>query len=163
MIAIVAVDKNWGIGCNGNLLDRIPEDMKNFVSKTIGQIIIIGRKTLESFKDGKPLKDRVNVVLTTQDNYKAEGAIVCHSIDEMIELLKTYPGEIFICGGGEIYKQLLPYCHKALVTKVDKEYNVDTYFPDLDSDEEWTLVNESEDKTNINGVKFKFTEYKRKQ
>ena len=93
-IIIASADKNWGIGFNNRLLARIPEDMKHVSSKTTGKVIVMGRKTLESFPDGKPLPNRTNVVLTTNTDFKAEGAIVVHSIQQLMDALKDYEGEV---------------------------------------------------------------------
>ena len=159
MYAIVAVDKNWGIGRDNQLLARIPADMKQFASKTRGNIIIIGRKTLESFKDGKPLKDRVNVVLTRSRLYKCEGTVVVHSLDELEDLLGTYPGDIYVCGGESVYRQLLPYCEKVYVTKFDRAFEADSHFPNLDQDDRWVLESEGEWQ-NHQDLPFKFTCYR---
>ncbi len=161
MNAIVAVDKNWGIGKDNKLLANVPEDMKNFVAKTKGKIIIVGRKTLESFKDGKPLKDRVNIVLTKNIHYKCTGAIIVNSLEDLFELLKTYPfqNDIFVCGGEGVYKQLLPYCEFVYVTKLDKVFEADTYFPNLDIDNDWELVDSGIWEYD-NDIPFKFSAYR---
>jgi dihydrofolate reductase len=90
MKAIVAVDQNWGIGCKGKLLVSIPADMKFFRSTTLGKVVVMGRKTLESFPNGAPLKDRVNIVLTKNTNFEKQGVVVVHSVEELHEELKKY-------------------------------------------------------------------------
>ena len=130
MKIIVAADKNWGIGKDNKLLVSIPADMKMFRQETTGKVCVMGRKTLESFPGGLPLKNRINIVLTRNENYKVKDAIIVHSIEELMEELKKYPAEDVYCIGGDtIYKQLLPYCDAAQVTKIDFAYIADSYFP----------------------------------
>ena len=105
-IIIASADKNWGIGFNNRLLARIPEDMKYVSGKTTGKVIVMGRKTLESFPEGKPLPNRTNVVLTTNTGYTVEGAVVVHSIGQLMDELKDYRGEVYVFGGESIYRQL---------------------------------------------------------
>ena len=109
MNLIVAVDKNWAIGCNNKLLVSIPSDMKFFRETTTGKVIVLGRKTLETFPNGLPLKNRTNIVLTSNKDYKVKGATVCHSVEEVLEELKNYNSEDgYIVGGDSVYKQFLP-------------------------------------------------------
>ena len=119
MNLIAAADENWGIGKNGGLLAHISGDMKYFRETTKGKIVVMGRKTLESFPGGKPLKNRVNIVLTGNKDFVPEGVVICHSVEETLEKLKEYPKEdVFIIGGGMIYKAFLPWCEKAYITHV---------------------------------------------
>lgn len=148
MNLIAAVDKNWAIGKDGRLLVRIPEDMKLFRGETMGKVVVMGRKTLESFPNGKPLKDRMNIVLTSDENYRQEDVVVCHSVEAVMEELKKYPSEdIYVIGGGKVYKQFLPYCEKALITYVEFAYDADTYFPNLEQAQNWKETACSEEKT----------------
>lgn len=148
MNLIAAVDKNWAIGKNGDLLVSIPEDMKLFRAETTGKVIVMGRKTLESFPGGNPLKNRTNIVITQNPGYVKEGVTVCHSVEETLEELKNYKDEdIYIIGGGTIYRQFLPYCSTAHITKIDFAYEADTYFPNLDKDANWKVTESSEEKT----------------
>ena len=141
MNLIVAVDKNWGIGKNNKLLVSIPSDMKFFRSETNGKVVVMGRKTLESFPNGMPLKNRTNIVLTRDQNYQVKDTIVVHDIPELLEELKKYPDDqIYVIGGGKVYEELLPYCNVAHVTKIDFAFEADTYFPDLDKMEEWQIT-----------------------
>ena len=111
MNVIVAVDKNWGIGLKNKLLVSIPEDMKFFRTETAGKVVVMGRKTLESFPNGMPLKNRTNIVLTSSKSYDAKGALVFHTVEEVLEELKNYPSEdVYIIGGGTIYKQFSSAC-----------------------------------------------------
>ncbi len=160
MNLIVAVDKQWGIGYNKGLLVSIPADKKFFRSTTTGKTIIMGRRTLESFRDGRPLPDRNNIVITTKANYDGKGAIVVHSIEEAVKKARELSDEddIFVIGGGQIYRQLYGQCKKAYVTKIDYAYTADTFFPDLDADENWKLTDESEEQTCFD-IEFTFCTY----
>lgn len=161
MNLIVAVDKNWAIGNGNKLLVSIPQDMKFFRETTKGKVVAMGRKTLESFPGGQPLKNRVNIVLTTDKNYKVNGADLVHTIDEMLEELKKYPSEdIYVIGGESIYRQLLPYCDTAYVTKVDHAYDADTHFPNLDTDSGWKMTKISDEQTYFD-LEYVFTIYER--
>ena len=148
MNLIAAVDKNWAIGYQNKLLTSIPEDMKFFRQTTTGKVVVMGRKTLESFPGKKPLKNRTNIVLTKNPSYQPEGAIVVHNEDELREELKKYDSEdIFVIGGESIYRQLLDECDKAYITKIEYAYTADAYFPNLDEKEEWKITAESEEHT----------------
>ena len=161
MNLIVAVDKNWAIGLNGDLLVSIPQDMKFFRETTKGKVVAMGRKTLESFPNGLPLKNRVNVVLTSDKNYNGRGAVLVHSIEDMVKELQKYNEEdIFVIGGETIYRQLLPYCKKAYITKIDHAYHADTFFPNLDEDPEWEMTGISDEQTYFD-LEYVFTLYER--
>ena len=123
MNIIVAADKNWGIGRNNELLVSIPADMKMFREETTGKVVVMGRKTLESFPNGLPLKNRTNIVITGNRDYQVKGAVIVHSIEEALKEVEKYPAEDVYCiGGDSIYKQMLPYCDTAHVTKIDFAY-----------------------------------------
>ncbi len=142
MNLIVVVDQNWAIGCNGDQLIYIPEDLKRFQALTKGHAIILGRKTLATFPNGKPLKWRRNLVLSTQKGYAVEGAEVYASIEDV---LKVATEDTFVIGGESVYRQLLPYCKRAYVTMVHKAFaETDSYMPNLDEDSAWKLVQEEE-------------------
>lgn len=148
MNLIVAVDENWAIGHQNELLIRIPGDMKMFRRETTGKVVVLGRKTLETFPGGQPLKDRTNIILSTKEDYRVEGAIVVHSLEELLEELKEYDSsQVYIIGGESIYRQLLPYCDTAHVTKIDRAYEADTWFPNLDEDSEWQITAESDEQS----------------
>lgn len=166
MKAIVACDRKWGIGKDNDLLVKLPGDMKYFREKTKGGIIIIGRKTLESFPGAKPLPYRTNIVLTRNRQYENADCIVCHDVDELQgmigELLKDEPErEVYVCGGGEIYKMLIHLCDEVLVTKVDVELEAETFFPDVDADPMFEMTWESAEQEE-QGMKYRFTKYERK-
>jgi len=159
MNLIVAVDKNWGIGFENKLLVSIPDDMKFFRETTTGKVVVMGRKTLESFPGGRPLKNRINIVLTKNRNYKADGAIVVHTLEDLKEELKKYPSEdIYVIGGASIYEALLDDCDVAHVTKIDYAYRADTYFPNLDEKPEWKVVADSDEQTYFN-LEYRFYKY----
>ena len=163
MKAIVAVDKNWAIGIGNDLLVRIPMDQKFFRQETSGHVVVMGRKTLESFPGGLPLKNRTNIVLTRKENYDGHGAIVVHTEEALLEELKKYEDDdIYVVGGGQISEMLLPYCNLIHVTKIDFSYEADTYFPNLDEMPEWEVTAESEEQTYFD-LEFTFCQYERKK
>ncbi len=148
MQLIAAVDNNWAIGNGTKLLVRIPEDQKFFRQMTMGHVVVLGRKTLDEFPGGKPLKGRTNIIMSRDPEYKVEGALVVHSKEELFEELGKYESDdIFIIGGESIYKLLYQYCDTAHITKIDYSYQADKYFPDLDEDEEWKLTADSDEQT----------------
>lgn len=159
MELIVAVDSNWAIGNKGDLLVSIPEDHKFFRQTTMGNVVILGRKTLAGFPNGLPLAGRDNIILSTNKDYKVKGAVVVHSKDELLETLKDYKDKtIFVIGGGTVYEMLLPYCKYAHVTKIDYKYEADTYFPNLDKLENWKIVADSDEHTYFD-LEFYFYKY----
>jgi len=162
MEMIVAVDKNWAIGKNGGMLVSIPADLKTFRDMTLGHIVVMGRKTLESLPGGRPLELRKNIVLTRSLDYRAKGVTVVHSMEELWEELKGTQQKVFIIGGGTVYEQFLPYCDTAHVTKIDHAYEADTYCPNLDEHEEFEIVEESDEQTYFN-LEYTFVRYERKK
>ena len=161
MRAIVCADKNWGIGYKNRLLVSIPSDMKFFRETTTGKVIVMGRKTLESFPGGQPLKNRTNIVLTKDLNYKVKDAVVVGTLEEMVEELKKYPSEdIYVIGGESVYRQLLPYCDTAYVTKIDHIYEADTFFPNLDEMKDWKMTGVTEEQTYFD-LEYVFAKYER--
>lgn len=161
MYIIAAADRNWAIGKSGDLLYHLPQDMKFFRETTSGSVVVMGRKTLESFPGGRPLKNRVNIVLTRNNDYEKDGVVVCHSVDELCKILKEYTDKnIFVIGGEEIYRQLLPMCTKAYITRVDATSEADSFFPDLDNDPDWHITHTSEDLSD-NGITFRFVTYEK--
>lgn len=162
MNLIVAVDKNWGIGKDNKLLVSIPADMKFFRESTTGNVVVMGRKTLESFPNGLPLRNRTNIVLTGNKDFQVKDAVVVHSVEEVLDEVKKYADkEVYVIGGDSVYKQLLPYCKVAHVTKVDHAYEADTYFPNLDEMKEWQVTGESEEQTYFD-LEYTFVKYERK-
>lgn len=158
MKAIVAVDKKWGIGKKNDLLFSLPEDMKFFRKTTLNKVVVMGSNTLKSFPDGKPLKNRTNVVLFPGGE-KREDCVVVDSLEELSCILKNYPSDdVFIIGGAMFYKTMLPYCSEVLVTKVDADGGAEVFYENLDEKENWKCVSESEPIL-TNGYSIKFTTY----
>lgn len=148
MNLIAAVDENWAIGKNNQLLVSIPADMKFFRTTTTGKVVVMGRKTLESFPNGLPLKNRTNIVLTHDKSYKVKDAIIVYSMEELREELKKYDSDdIYVIGGESIYRQLVDECDVAHITKIDFAYDADAYFPNLDEKPDWELTADSEEQT----------------
>ena len=161
MNLIVAVDNNWAIGNKNKLLVSIPNDMKHFREETTGKVVVLGRKTLETFPQGQPLKNRTNVILSRNAKHEVKGAITVHSVEELLEELKKYDdGDVYVIGGDSVYKQLLPYCNVAHVTKIDHEYEADAYFPNLDRDPEWEITADSDEQTYFD-LPYQFLKYER--
>ncbi|MBQ2701905.1 MAG: dihydrofolate reductase [Clostridia bacterium] len=156
--AIVHVDKNWGIGKGNDMMFSLPLDMKFFRSTTLNHTVVMGGNTLRSFPNGQPLKNRVNIVLSR--GQVRDDCIIVHSYEELKNVLKTRENEeIFVIGGGEVYKELLPYCEEVLVTKVDAVGGAEVFFPNLDEEENFVCVDEGEP-IEDNGYTIRFTKYK---
>lgn len=161
MNLIVAVDKNWAIGNDGELLEIIEGDMQNFKKTTTGKIIIVGRETLKTFPNGSPLKNRTNIILTKDKNFKIANGIIVNSVDELLEKIKAFNLEdIYVVGGASVYQQLLPYVNTAYVTKFYKEHPADKYLPNLDLMPEWKL-SETSEIYKENDIEYTFNIYKR--
>ena len=162
MQLILSADRNWAIGKDNKLLVRIPADMKFFRETTTGKVVVMGRKTLESFPNGLPLKNRINIVLTANPSFQIKGAVMVHSKEELdLELKKYNSSDIYVIGGGSVYKMLLSECDTAHVTKINYAYEADTYFPNLDEDPDWKLVADSEEQTYFD-LEYYFLKYQRK-
>ena len=163
MNMILSADLNWGIGCNNKLLVSIPSDMKFFREETTGKVVVMGRKTLESFPNGMPLANRTNIVLTRNPDFQVRGAVVVRSQEELMEKLKQYrDDEIYVIGGESIYRMMLPYCDTVHVTKINFAYEADTHFPNLDDMPEWEITAASDEQTYFD-LEFTFVKYERKK
>ena len=170
MKMIVAVDREWGIGYKGDLLARVRADLMNFRSHTAGKCVVYGSNTLATFPGGRPLKNRENIILHPSPEFKVEGAMVAHSLEELFDILRGRDNtdDVYVIGGASVYRQLLPYCDTAIVTKFDKSYDKDVYIPDLDASQSWDCVEVGERQTSVaetdteEGLEFYFTLYKRK-
>ncbi len=159
MKAIVAVDKNWGIGKKNDLLFELPEDMKFFRKTTLNKVVIMGSNTLKSFPGGNPLKNRTNIVLFPGGE-KREDCLIVDSMDELRETLKNFnTDDVFVIGGAMFYKTMLPYCSEVLVTKVDADGGAEVFYENLDQKQEWSCV-EISDPVETNGYTIRFTTYK---
>lgn len=155
MISIVAVDENWGIGKNNKMPWRILGEQLFFKEKTLGKTVVMGRKTLESLPGGRPLPGRRNIVITRNEDYTAEGFDVVCSPEALMELVGDINSDdVFLIGGAQIYRLLIPYCNKAFITKVKGTYDVDTRHPNLDSDSNWVIVDSSPTVISPNGIEY---------
>ena len=160
MKMIVCVAENFGIGNNNGLLFSLPPDMKFFREQTMGKVVIMGRGTLDSFPGGRPLKNRVNIVLTRDVNFKRDGAEVFHSKEEILDYVKRFPtDDVYVIGGGQIYEMFRDVCDEALVTRVRESVVCDTFFFDIDADPRWYLAQESA-LMEHEGTQFSFCTYK---
>ncbi|MBR4950588.1 MAG: dihydrofolate reductase [Clostridia bacterium] len=168
MKLIVAVDNEWGIGNKGELLARVRADLKYFQSLTKENVVILGSKTLATFPGGNVLKNRTNIVLSRNTEYNPEGAIMARSLEELLDIIKNYNTDnVFVIGGSQIYSMLLPYCDTAYVTKFQKSFEKDAFFPNLDNSDQWVLAETGEEQfTNPEtdtepNMAFRFCIYKR--
>lgn len=141
--AIVAVDNNWGIGFNGDLLEHIPEDLKYFKQLTTGHNVLMGRKTWNSLPV-KPLPNRGNYIISSAQPLIIDKNTIRFQMEDALNYLNYTLDDVFIIGGGTIYKELLPYCDRVYATKIFKDHDqVDTYFPNLDESDEWAPAMQS--------------------
>ncbi len=164
MNMIVAVDENWAIGKNNDLLFHIPEDMKFFRQMTLGKNVVCGKKTLLSFPGSKPLPDRKHFVLTHSDLAECENLVRVSSLDDLFEKLKGISeDDIVVIGGESVYRQLLPFCKKVYVTKIfSSDPDADVFFPCLDKDKNFTPIIVGEKTVSKNGLSFSFVTYENK-
>ena len=159
MTCIVNVDEKWGIGRDNELLVAISDDLKRFRSLTTGKTVVLGRKTLAGFPGGRPLKNRRNIILSSDKSLSIEGAEVVHCAEEALALLQTVPAdEICIIGGASVYETFLPYCHTAYVTKTMTDGNADRFFPNLDNLPNWNITDASEI-LEENGMRYQYVDY----
>lgn len=159
MKIIVATAEDWGIGRDGHLLFKLPDDMKFFRETTMGKVVVMGYETLKSMPNGAPLKGRTNLVMSRKRMLEIDGATVVHSVDELFDKLAAFDtNDVFVIGGTSVYEQLLDYCTHALVTKVAAKADADSHFPNIDARENWHLSTTSEECMN-NGISFAWTVY----
>ena len=159
MNVIVAVDQNWAIGKDGDQLVYLSEDLKRFKSLTTGHPVILGRKTLATFPGGRPLKGRRNLILSRNTDFAPEGAEVFSDVET---LRAAAPEDAFVIGGASVYRQLLPWCDTAYVTKIDRTFPADCYFPDLEQDPAWERTEESAP-LEQDGIVYRYLTYRRKK
>lgn len=161
MKIIVAADQKWGIGKDNDLLTHLPADLKYFKEKTLGKVVVMGRKTLESLPGKKPLPGRTNIVLSRNKNYTAD-CLVCHSEDELFQELGKYDNEeIYIIGGANVYADMKERCDTYYITKILGIFEADRHFENLDLCQDVELIWESEPQEH-NGIEYIWTEYRRK-
>ncbi len=161
IIAILNCDIKWGIGRKNGLLFRLPLDMKFFKETTTGHTVCMGENTLLSFPGSKPLKDRVNIVLSQDETHEYDGVINVHTFEDFLSEIKKAEekDDVFVIGGASVYRQMLPYCHKVYLTKVNKDGDAEVFFPDLDSMENFSV--ESEQPPVMDGdIEIRFVTYK---
>ena len=157
---IVAVDSRWGIGKDNDLLKSIPDDMMYYRKTTRDKVVLMGYRTLLSLPQSKPQPARLNIVLADIEGLSVSGAVVCKSMDQLLRLAGCFKSEdVFVIGGGSIYRQLMPYCEGAHITKMRFDGGADTFIPDLDEKPEWSVINES-DISDYEGVRYSFAEYR---
>lgn len=143
MIIIGAVDKYFGIGKDNKLLAHLPNDLEFFKENTVNKTIVLGSKTLASFKNGKPLPKREHIVLSRNKNYNHERIKVVRSVDELLSTIKDIPPEdVYVVGGGMVYKELLPYCDKAYITMIEGDLEADIFMPNIEELEDWECTYE---------------------
>ncbi|SHH57543.1 dihydrofolate reductase [Sporobacter termitidis DSM 10068] len=160
MDLIVAVDSNWGIGKGGTQTVVLPEDRRRFRELTNGGTVIVGHRTLLDFPGGKPLPGRRNIVMSRNKDLKIEGAAVVASTDELFrEIAGTAPDKVFVIGGDKIFRLLLPYCTRAFITKIKAAPESDTFFPNLDALQNWTLEDAGSPKA-YDGIEYAFQVYR---
>ena len=159
IIGIVAVDENWGIGKDNQLLFHIKEDMKFFKEKTINNIVCMGKNTFLSLPMQQPLKDRKNVVLSSNSTF--DNCINVHSFEELLEYINKQKTDVYIIGGAQLYKAMLPYYDKIYVTKVFAEKEADAFFPDLSQNNSY-IIEEVSDIIKTNNYNIQFIIYNRK-
>lgn len=162
MNIIVAVDSNWGIGYNGTQPVVLPEDRGFFRKITSGGTVIVGRRTLADFPAGRPLKNRRNIIMSTDPDFTVEGAEVAHSVEEAIALTAVgRSNRVFVIGGARVYEQFLPYCERAFVTRIRGEYDADSFFENLDLSPNWELQKKGAPRFH-DGVEYSFDVYRNK-
>ena len=162
MNLIAAADSKWGIGRDGGLLASIPTDMKYFRDHTMGRVVVMGRRTLESMPGKKGLPGRTNYVLTSDRDFTAERCVTVCSIDELREELSKYdPDDVFLIGGATLYNSLYRECDRLYVTKIDADLDADTFITDFDEDPDFEIESES-DPVHENGLTYRFTVYRKK-
>jgi len=163
MNMIVAADKNWGIGRDGGLLTHLPGDLKYFKERTLGKVVVMGRKTLESLPGGRPLPGRTNIVLTANPFFEKEGCTVVNSLDQLREECAKYePENVMLIGGAMVYNMLMEECDSLFITKIYEEFDADAFIKNADELEDYKVVWASEMQEE-NGIQYQFLEYKREK
>ncbi len=162
MNLIVAVDNKWGIGKDNGLLAHLPGDMAYFKERTMGKTVVMGRRTLESMPGRRGLPGRTNYVLTSNPEFAAERCEVFNTEEAMLEAIKERePDDVFLIGGAKMYNKYYKLCDRLYITKIDADLNADTFIVNIDEDEDYQVVSESEPVTE-NGVTYRFLVYERK-
>ena len=161
MNMIVAADKNWGIGKDGQLLTHLSRDLKYFKERTLGKAVVMGRKTLESLPGGRPLPGRTNIVLTANPDYEKEGCVIVHSMDELRKKCLEFPDDdVMIIGGATLYNELMEECESLFITKIYEEFEADAFIKNADELPGYKVAWQSE-MHEEHGIRYQFFEYKR--
>ncbi len=166
MIAIVACDAEWGIGCDGCLQQRVSSDLRRFKALTMGKVVIYGRRTLDTFPGKKPLPGRINIVLRTRKEICKEGCEYAKNIEELMQRLRAlkqegyHDNDFIVIGGAMVYRQLLPYCDSVYVTQFAESYDADCWFPNLDKSPDWYLDSCGQ-WLEDNKIRFRYLTYRR--
>jgi dihydrofolate reductase len=160
MNLIVAVDKNYAIGCENKLLYHIPEDLQYFKQKTEGKVVVMGEKTLFSLPKGRPLPNRRNIVMSLKP-LEAHGCEVANSVEELKKLIENeLPDNVFVIGGQQIYELLMPYCTYAYITEIDAESCYDKHLQAFRDSTDWKKISEGEWQVGGCGIRFRYTKHK---
>ena len=159
LILISSSDRNGGIGKDNALLMRIPEDMRHFREQTVGQTVLVGRKTLETFKDGKPLPNRDTIVLSATPGYGVEGAQVAADLKSLFDLLEAVKTRIYVIGGASVYRDLIGFCSRAIITRFDAEWEADAHLPDISQETGWICLDAGDWKDSEKGIRYRIQEY----
>ncbi len=160
MNLIVAVDNNWGIGKKNQLLYNIKADMTFFRKQTLNKVVVMGEKTFNSFPQKKPLKNRINIVLSDDVNFNVQDCTVVHTLEDMFDEIKKYnEDDVYLIGGASLYNLLLPYCKRAYVTKINSSKDADKFITNIDTLKNWIIENET-DECLEGEYSFKFVTYK---
>ena len=163
MNMIVAADKNWGIGKDGQLLTHLSGDLKYFKERTMGKAVVMGRKTLESLPGGRPLPGRTKIVLTANPDYKKEDCVIVHNKEELCEKCAEFPADgVMIIGGATLYNELMEQCDSLFITKIYEEFEADAFIKNADELPDYKVVWQSEMQEE-HGIKYQFFEYKREK
>ncbi|MBO4366552.1 MAG: dihydrofolate reductase [Clostridia bacterium] len=165
IVLIAAADRRWAIGKDNHLLYKVSEDMRHFRELTTGNIVIYGRKTLESFPNAKPLRDRLNIVVSGSLTSGDPSLLVAGSPVEALRIAREADpnGEktVFVCGGASVYRQLLPFCGEAVITRIDAETeDADVFLPDLDALRGWKKISRTGWKESVTGPNYSFVTYR---
>ena len=162
MNILVTADINWGIAKDRQPLVSIPADLKYFREVTAGGAVVMGRRTMERFPGGRVLPGRTNIVLSDKPVSRPGQAIICTDLKQLLEELKQYdPDSVYVIGGEQVYRQMLPYCNTVHVTRVNHAYDADTWFPNLDEDPDWELTGDSEEQTYFN-LEYRYLRYQKR-
>jgi dihydrofolate reductase len=159
MEAIVIVDEGWGIGKNGKLMYHLRDDLRYFSLMTRGKVMVMGSRTLQSFPGGKPLKDRLHIVMSHEPGFTPDGVLVARSREELRALVSGYPPDgVILIGGETLYRQFIACCFRAYVTRVRAVSPADRFFPNMDEMPGWRLA-ECGPEQEQNGLRFAYCVY----